>query len=193
MKLSRLIHFVHEKLVYSDTTNAIKFLAGRNKPKTHYSYIASSGESKRLFIEDILKSDKKEGDVVKKFCDVGCGVPVIPVVMNILGYDSYGLEFEQVYCTYFNGYNDVEMIHGDMVSHDFKDFDYLYSYHPISDKTKMAKALVNVLTSMKKGATLYFNQSEPLGIDFSAYGKVSTLKDSEDKEQISCLYKIVKK
>lgn len=108
--------------------------------------------------------------------------------MNILDFNSKGVEFNDLYC---NAYRNI-LIKGDILEYDFSSFDYIYSYNPLSNGELMVKALDNILSTMKKGAILYFVKAGGYSFDFKKYGTVSNVFDSVGREMWD-VHKIVKK
>lgn len=125
------------------------------KNETNYPYIPVDEYRLSIIIKDLIKSkiDFKN----KSFIDIGCGVPIIPKIFKILGCkESSGLEFEELYCRMDH---EKYLIHGDLTTFNFKDYDILYSFNPIRNSELMEKGLNNIMTTMKEGSVLYFIQA----------------------------------
>lgn len=189
MKSRKLVDFVFETITNQPESQVLKSMLRTPSNNEYYPYIALDTQRMSIIIDDIIKTNKSKK--TKSFCDAGCGIPVIPKIMSILGYESYGIEYEKAYCNYF-GERGHRMIHGNILEFDFSNFDYVYSYNPIHQPKQMAKALENMLNTMKTGATLYFVKASCEKVDFERYGEVSNLKDVSGRV-IESVFKIIKK
>lgn len=123
----------------------------------YWNYIPSHFKEIEVVLQDIICNDYK-GSVI----DVGCGSPVIPTLFKILGYKSYGLEYNELYKLAYNSLGEKvldDYIIGDLLTHDFKEYDILYSYNPIRDKLLMLEGIKNIIKTMKPGAVFYFKEA----------------------------------
>lgn len=123
--------------------------------KDYFPYIPIDDQRIGLIIEDIMSTNPSLED--KSFMDIGCGVPIIPKIFDVLGCKkSVGLEYQEEYVK-----KDHEgfLIQGDLLTYGFGDYDYLYSYNPIRDGKLMSKGLQNIMDTMKPGAIFYFVQA----------------------------------
>lgn len=165
-------YFIHK----SHTTLARKLVdrhrLGENKQ--YYPYIPVYSNRLNVIVEDVLKSKKKLDKL--SFIDIGAGTSIIPQLFKILGFGKVsGLEFDAVYVAL----DDFKLLfQGDLLTHDFKDYDILYSYNPINNNELMIKGIENIIATMKKGAILYFvsassevnNYFNKLGLTISKQG-----------------------
>ncbi len=119
-----------------------------HKNKDYFPYISTPSEGMAKLAK-IIVQNHKEG---LSFCDAGCGIPAIPLIMSDLGYKAHGVEFTKEYAEAFPKI----VRYGDILTYDFKEFDILYAFSPIMKKEIMEKAVINIQNTMKKGATFYF-------------------------------------
>ncbi len=125
------------------------------KKQPYFGYIPSYEDVIVAMIDDINKSNISLEK--SSFIDIGCGLPIIPKIFDILGCKEYkGLEYNDIYMLLDN---DNYLIKGDLLTYDFSKFDILYSYNPIKDGELMAKGIKNIIKTMKPGATFYFEQA----------------------------------
>jgi len=118
-----------------------------------YHFIASCDYDIPIILEDLKKSKVNLAD--KSFIDIGAGTSIIPLIFKIAGCkESKGLEFDKVYVRLDNR---QMLFEGNLLTHDFSEYDILYSYNPIRDEDLMVEGLENIIKTMKKEATLYFN------------------------------------
>jgi len=119
----------------------------------NYPYIPVNSYVLAPIIEDLIKSKIKFDK--KSFIDIGCGIPIIPKIFEILGCKEVkGLEYDNLYIRMENPKK--YLIKGDLLTYDFKKFDILYAYNPIYNNTLMNRGLTNIMNTMKEGATFYF-------------------------------------
>lgn len=141
-----------------------------SKNNEKYPYIQSTCFDVFTMIEDLNKLGLNFSE--SSFIDAGCGVPVIPDIMRILGFkDTVGLEYNETYCSI-----EPSLLQGDMLKFNFKPYDVIYSYNPFMNHELMNKAIRNVMKTMKKGAIFYFNQACSLDKDISE--KLTLLNNS---------------
>jgi hypothetical protein len=118
----------------------------------YFPYIPICSYNLEYIVNDVLKSKKKLNKL--SFIDIGAGTNTIPQLFKILGFGKVaGLEFDPVYVALDN---QKLLLEGDLLTYNFKDYDILYSYNPIIDSNLMIKGITNIITTMKKGAILYF-------------------------------------
>lgn len=152
-----------QKSIHYKIQEAVSQRTKINENKNYYGYIPSSAYSFLPVLMDLVNNSTNFKE--KKFMDIGCGNPIIPLLFDILGCkESKGLEYEKFYILLDQQYDgDKKLIEGDLLTYDFKNWDILYSYNPIKDKKTMEKGLINIMKTMKKGAIFYFNPA--IGID----------------------------
>ncbi len=127
----------------------------------YYKYIPSYVHELKIVIEDLI--DENINLIDKNFIDIGCGLPVVPDLFKILGCkETIGLECSPLYTKVF-GNNRI--INEDLLTHNFKDYDILYSYNPIIDCELMEKGLENIISTMKKNAIFYFNKASQVNVE----------------------------
>lgn len=189
-EIESLTGYVRSQELHSAKANLISELCGgRNRSdKDCYPFIPLEGFRLSIIVEDILKNHKTFEDRKKYvFCDAGCGIPFIPKILKILGFKSFGVEYEKVFSKLYP----YEVTHANILEYDFGKCDVVYSYNPIENPKIMVKALDNVLSTMKSGATLYFVKAGCYEFDFKKYGKVTHLKIEHNLEY--SIFKVVKK
>lgn len=139
--------------LYKERDNIYKKL--QEEKKDYFPYIPIDSQRIGWIIEDIMSNNLSLED--KNFMDIGCGVPIIPKIFDILGCKkSKGLEYQK---DYIDKYGDGFLIQGDLLTFNFEEYDYLYSYNPICDNKVMSEGLTNIMKTMKPGATFYFVQA----------------------------------
>lgn len=126
------------------------------KSEGKYPYIPIDDVRLSRIIEDLIK-DKVQFNK-KSFIDIGCGTSIIPKIFKIIGCKkSVGLEYEELYCK-MDKYENY-LIQGDLTTFNFKKYDILYTYNPISNPKLMEEGLINIMNTMKKGSVLYYVQA----------------------------------
>lgn len=121
--------------------------------ENYYHYIPTNDWSIWEVAKDIKKRKIRKSKC--SFIDIGCGVPLIPVLFKHFGFkESIGLEYNKVFNTY-TGF----IKNGDLFDVDFSRYDVLYSYNPIRNRTLMLKGIEHIISTMKKNAVFYFKNA----------------------------------
>ncbi len=116
----------------------------------YFKYIPTYHRTVARIIEHL--KDREVDFKLKSFIDIGCGVPAIPRIFKKLGcHTSKGLEYYQGYIAAY-----PELIHGDLLSYNFGEYDILYSYSPIKHQDIMREGLKNIINTMRKRAIFYY-------------------------------------
>lgn len=125
----------------------------------YYPYIPINKNGIKELLELALEKYKKPSLI--KFIDIGCGFPIIPLIFQKLGFNSYGLEYNKFYRKdiWLLGNNFIE---DDLLKYDFQQFDLMYMYNPIQNAELMLEGLKNVLNTMKIGSVLFYTCTSSL-------------------------------
>lgn len=143
------------------------------KNPDYYKYIPMTNDFMLTeMISDIYERITQTPDSSEKirFVDAGCGYPLIPHIVNLIcGIKSEGIEINKTLVEYFKISQSmptslsadkinrsVELKEGNILTHDFREYDYIYSYSPIFNSDLMFDAVLNIRSTMKNGAVLYF-------------------------------------
>lgn len=136
-----------------------------------YRYITSyDNDICDLFINIYNDISTNNKDISKlSFIDVGCGIPVIPKIAQLIGFEYnniFGLENNPHFRYIANVGNfsilDRNYIVQDMREHDFGKYDYIYSYNPLCEESNMKLGLTKIMDTMKSGATFFFSRSDDI-------------------------------
>lgn len=167
--------------------SAFNFLRSININKDYWNYIPTNNIDVSYMVKDVIDSSYKGN-----FIDIGCGAPVIPNIFKILGFKSFALEYNNIFKTvydslYSSNFNKPvdDYFIGDLLTHNFKEYDILYSYNPIKDQLTMIKGLKNIINTMKSGAVFYF---KPASVDYKQLEKLGFVQINT-----YCLFKYIKK
>lgn len=155
----------------------------REPNSKEYYYIPSGNYTIVTVLEDLKKSKVNLAD--KSFIDIGAGTSTIPLIFKIAGCKtSVGLEFDKIFVKLDE---DELLFEGNLLRHDFKSYDILYSYNPIKDEELMIEGLKNIINTMKKGAILYFNAA--------SYKVIRYLNNivKAEKIEFTSIFKYIKK
>lgn len=121
---------------------------GETNREGSYTYIPVYDRALKEIIEHV---GNLEGKIV---CDAGAGSTAIANLFLILGAkDAKALEINDVYQRHMDL---KRLVKGNILTHDFSEYDIIYTFRPLSDKVLMVKGLKNIIKTMKKGARLYF-------------------------------------
>ena len=141
----------------------------------YYPYISFTREDFIRILWRVGNFFKTKNMRSKKFIDVGCGIGDKVLFANLLGYDSYGIEYnEHTYNLGKHFLNDVDwcrLIRGDAFSHDFSTYDVIYLYVPIADHKLMIELHKHIYSTMKAGAKIYDVGMGVRGIYRNIFGK----------------------
>ena len=150
--------------------------------KDRWYYIPSHNYQIENLITDIFKNNKLEK---KRFIDIGCGYPAIGKMLQIMGYDPkniFGLEYNQNIIDVIKNSHSIiplngndrrienNIINGDLMNHNFKTYDILYSYNPLKRGDDMLEGINNIIKTMKKGAIFYFSNASISHIELEKLG-----------------------
>jgi 2-polyprenyl-3-methyl-5-hydroxy-6-metoxy-1,4-benzoquinol methylase len=105
------------------------------------------------FVDLIIEAFTVLGsDTSKKFLDIGCGIGTKVILATSL-FDSYGIEYDEVYCEKAKslGLNRVGLVDA-MLFDKYDQFDLLYYYRPIHDSAKYREFESKVHAEMRPGA-----------------------------------------
>ena len=128
-----------------------------NDERDYYPYIPSNEGHIIDLWKEVRKIKNKEN---KKFIDIGCGYPAIPLLMRGLGFNAYGLELsKEIYfisSAYCRKYGNVSMINENILNIKELEHDVIYMYNPIANPLIMIDGIKVVVKAMKPGAILLF-------------------------------------
>lgn len=128
-----------------------------NDERDYFTYIPSHEGHIIDLWKEVRKIKNKKN---KKFIDIGCGFPAIPLLMRGLGFKSYGIELSKEICfissAYCGKYGNVPMINENILDIKRLDHDIIYMYNPIANPLIMIDGIKAVVKAMKPGAILLF-------------------------------------
>lgn len=143
----------------------------------HYGFIPSNTER----VLDTLSRLHFHMDSGRsyKFLDIGCGIGNIVLLANFVGFDAYGLEYnEKIYNVGKNLIGEHRILRGDMTKFtEYDKYDVLYYYEPIYEVKVMIEFAKKLAKMMKRGAYVI-----PNGVD------TPFRKSNEFKEIVLCEY-----
>jgi 16S rRNA G527 N7-methylase RsmG len=95
----------------------------------------------------------------KTFVDLGCGVPIIPYVVNLIFPEvkTTGYEIRKSIVQSAGRYNNhVDLHEGNILdlSEELSTFDIIYYYNPIADSKKMLTLCANIKKNSHKGQVI---------------------------------------
>lgn len=122
---------------------------------------------------DTLITLKQLLDLKKKYCsikflDVGCGPGLIPFLASRIGFYSEGLELNPIWREKGNHVEGFEPILADGLKFEkYKDFDVVYYYCPIKDRTLETQLEEKIEDDMKVGAFVlpFYKASQKIAKD----------------------------
>jgi len=93
------------------------------------------------------------------FLDIGCGIGNIVLLARKVGFDAYGLEYnEKIYDIAKRFLGESRIFKGDMTSfRDYDKYDVLYYYIPIEDGNVMESFAAKLAKAVKPGAYIIPN------------------------------------
>lgn len=136
-------------------TEKESFWTGQSKNEKYYGYYFNQYGLASIYSNlqylKITQFNRKPAS----FIDLGCGIPRIPLIAKLFGFQACGLEFDKdTYDAVKNNDFRIPVIKGDMINFNCRDYDVIYFYVPIIDEGLMRKAFNNIVKTMKKGAYL---------------------------------------
>lgn len=116
-----------------------------------------------IIILKIIKKYIKE----PKLCDLGCGIGNIVYFSEKIGYESIGIEMQNIYKEHYLKYN-INVINDNLLNIDYsflKNIDVVYIYRPIINRDIMQNIIDKIYDKMKINSFLYFENGENLNFN----------------------------
>jgi len=132
-------------------------LQGKNRD--HYSSIPNNYEKLSITLRKLfLQIHDKKKMILPKFLDVGCGFGTTLMLAEAIGYDGYGIEYNQknkpFASTRLIWYGDAFDYENENEERSYSQFDVIYYYRPISDYDLQLKLESLIEDKMSPGAFL---------------------------------------
>jgi len=98
-----------------------------------------------------------------KFVDVGCGNGFIPLLAQQMGFDAYGIEYNEEYVDYAiemfgfkkkSDWGHLTIQHANALRCNYKKYDVVYYFCPIANNELQSKLEARIEKTMKPGAFL---------------------------------------
>lgn len=147
----------------------------------HFSFIPANNVSNLAKTLAMIREYIKAPSA--KFLDCGCGIGNVMLIAKSLGFDAYGIEYdEEIYKTALeltqNRYNNIkQVIHGDVTTFGhYANYDVLYFFSPINDKEKKCKFIEKLSNDTKVGGIIY-SYSPP--VDFSRDVRFKAISETQ--------------
>jgi 2-polyprenyl-3-methyl-5-hydroxy-6-metoxy-1,4-benzoquinol methylase len=154
-----LIEFLygHSHRYYQELDSNAKFTDKIRTDDKHYHYIALSVGS---FVSNFLKPVYDIYEHRKSFIDVGCGIGDKTFLAWLSGLfdECYGIEYSKLTYEIANKHllrlGLYDIIYGNAFKHNFKSYDTIYLYCPISDGENMHRLYEHIFGQMKVRAIM---------------------------------------
>lgn len=172
---------------YDSCIRASEIIRDNNHESGRYPYIPTNPRIlSKLILSEIVPIKQKDK---KSFLDAGAGSCLIPELMSLFGFkESSGLEFSDFYVKLDQS---KRLFQGDILTYNFSNWDVIYSYNPMCDHEMMKRGIDNIITTMKKGAILYFFTASISIENFLKEKEAVSLSYIDDS--LERIYKFVKK